>query len=151
MISTYYYAVSLDNPTQTRVASKEEFKRVQSRRDNRPEAEVTPAGDTITGSVPPHRHFPKTGTTWGSPAALGAGEWIAVFSYNENAHQPAAGDMFVDVYDQRTGNKLMSTALPFTGSPNELFKRAVSMEGGYILLPLKASFDSFALWQLPEF
>jgi hypothetical protein len=131
--------------------SKEDFNRVPSKRDNRPIAEVTPVGDTVTGPFPPHRRFSKTGTTWGSPAALGAGEWIAVFSYNEKGQQPGAGDMFVDVYDQRMGNKLMSIALPFAGSPNELFKRAVSIEGGFILLPLNASFDSFALWQLPEF
>ena len=149
IISTYYYAISLDNPTQTRVATKDEFKRVQTRRSDRPNTEPGPAGDTISGPFPPHRRFPKTGTTWGSPAVLIAGEWIAVFSYNEKGRQGAAREIFVDVYDQRMGHKLMMTALPVAISPNELFKHATWIEGGYILLPLNASFDSFALWQLP--
>lgn len=149
VIDTYYYAISLDNPTRTRVVTKEEFKRAQTRRSGRPKTEPGPAGDTVAGPFPPHRQFPKSGTTWGSPAVLIAGEWIAVFSYNENRQQAAAGEIFVDVYDQRMGYKLMTTALPFATSPNELLKHATWIEGGYILLPLNASFDSFALWQLP--
>lgn len=31
----------------------------------------------------------------------------------------------------------------------ELFKNAMWIEGGYILLPLNKSLDSFAFWQLP--
>jgi hypothetical protein len=57
--------------------------------------------------------------------------------------------MFVDIYDQRLGDKFSSTTLPFTVAPNELFKNAIWIEGGYILLPLNKSLDSFAFWQLP--
>jgi hypothetical protein len=57
--------------------------------------------------------------------------------------------MFVDVYDQRLGDKLLSTVLPLTVSPNELFKHALWVEGGYMMLPLDSSLDSFAFWQLP--
>jgi len=74
---------------------------------------------------------------------LSAGEWIAIFSYNTSR------EMFVDVYDQRVGDKLLSTSFPITVDPNELFKNATWIEGGYILLPLNASLDSFAFWQLP--
>ena len=73
---------------------------------------------------------------------LSAGEWIAIFSYSKDS-------LFVDVYDQRLGDKLLSTTLPSTVAPNELFKNAMWIEGGYILLPLNESLDSFALWQLP--
>ena len=143
VVSTYYYALSLDNPTQTRFASKEEWDRSQKVRSERATSATAPAAKTVKGTYPPYRQFPKTGSTWGSPPLLTAGEWIAIFSYSPE------GKMFIDVYDQRIGDKLVSTALPFTVAPNELFKNATWIDGGYILLPLNASLDSFAFWQLP--
>jgi len=107
--------------------------------------------ETITASLPPYRKFPKTGTSWGSPQALSAGDWIAIFSYSEErgARANHAGKLFVDLYDQRLGHKLLATELPYAVAPNELFKRAFWIEGGYIILPLNLSLDSFALWKLP--
>ena len=145
VISSYYYAIRPDNPTQVRFANKAEWDRGRPVRLLK--REMTVVGETVKGAMPPHRRFPKTGTLWGSPPALSAGEWIAVFSYTEDAR--TTGRMFVDVYDERLGHQLSSTTLPFTVSPNELFKRAVWIEGGYVLLPLDASLNSFALWQLP--
>ncbi len=142
VIHTYCYAVSLDNPTQTRFASKEEWERGQKVRSERATSATAPAAEVVKGPYPPNRQFPKTGTTWGSPPMLSAGEWTAIFSYSKDR-------LFVDVYDQRLGDKLLSTALPSTVAPNELFKNAMWIEGGYILLPLNKSLDSFAFWQLP--
>lgn len=143
VVSTYYYTLSLDNPTQTRLASKEEWERAQKVRSDRAKGETAPTAKTVKGTYPPYRQFPKTGTTWGSPPLLTAGEWIAIFSYNQKR------EIFVDVYDQRMGDKLLSTGFPITVDPDELFKNAIWIEGGYILLPLNASLDSFAFWQLP--
>lgn len=142
IVYTYYYAVSLANPTQTRFASKEEWERGQKVRSEPATSATAPAAEVVTGPDPPNRQFPKTGATWGSPPLLSAGEWVAIFSYSKNR-------LFVDVYDQRMGDKLLSTDLPSTVAPNELFKNAMWIEGGYILLPLNESLDSFALWQLP--
>lgn len=141
LISTYYYAVTLDNPTQTRFVNKEEWGRSRSVMNRRATISPEPIDDKVKGTYPPYRQFPKTGATWGSPATLSAGEWIAVCSYSN--------EMFVDIYDQRRGDKLLSTALPLTGSPNELFKHALWVEGGYMMLPLDSSLESFAFWQLP--
>lgn len=148
LISTYYYALALDNPTQTRFASKEEWDRSQSVSNRRASITPEPVGDKVKATYPPNRHFPKSGTTWGSPATLGADTWIAVFSYSP-ANSGRTGAVFVDVYDQRLGDKLLSTALPLTDSPNELFKHALWVEGGYMLLPLNSSLGSFTFWQLP--
>jgi len=144
LISTYYYAVALDNPTQTRFASKEEWDRSRNVSNRRAAISPEPIADKVKGTYPPYRQFSKSGATWGSPATLSAGEWIAVFSYSSDI-----GSMFVDVYDQRLGDKLLSTVLPLTVSPNELFKHALWVEGGYMMLPLDSSLDSFAFWQLP--
>jgi hypothetical protein len=106
-------------------------------------------GKTVKGTIPPYRQFAKSGTMWGSPAVLSAGEWIAILSYSNDAGARAAGTIFVDLYDQRLGHKLLSTTLPFTVSTEKLFQGAIWIEGGYIMLPLNASLDSFAFWRLP--
>ena len=142
-INTYFYALALDDPTHTRSASKEEWDRAQGVTSRRPDGPTEASGETLVGTVPPYRRFPKTGTSWGSPPSLSAGEWIAVFSYNGD------GKVFVDVFDQRLGEKYLSTSLPSTTTPNALFKNALWIDGGYILLPLKPSLDSFAFWRLP--
>ena len=144
VVSTYYYAVSLDNKAQTRFATKEEWDRGQTRRQSSSANAPAPATDKFKHPDWPYREFPKTGTTWGTPPVLAAGDWIALFSYTQ-----AEGNLFIDIYDRLMGDKLLSTTLPFKFSPNDSFKGALSIEGGYILLPLNASLDSFALWQLP--
>jgi hypothetical protein len=149
VINTYYYAVSLDNPTQTRFASKEEWGRARVVRIDRASSPNPPVGKTVKGTIPPYRQFAKSGTMWGSPAVLSAGEWIAILSYSNDAGARAAGTIFVDLYDQRLGHKLLSTTLPFTVSTEKLFQGAIWVEGGYIMLPLNASLDSFAFWRLP--
>ncbi len=146
VIGTYYYALTPDNPTQVRFATKEEWDRGRSVRSNRSKIVETAPEEAVRGFLPPHRQFTKTGTSWGTPPALSAGEWIAVFSYSEGR---PAGKMFIDVYDERLGHKLLSTTLPYTVSPNDLFKGALWIEGGYVLLPLDAARESFAFWQLP--
>jgi hypothetical protein len=152
LISTYYYAVSLEDPTKTRFATKEEWDHAQRARASidRPEAAEGPLKATITGKIPPNRAFPKTGAEWPSVPTLSAREWLAVFSYTPDApNDRSDGKLFVDVYQQRSGEKLLSTTLPFTTAPDKLFKAALSIENKYILLPLNDSLTSFALWRLP--
>ena len=157
-INTYYYTLALDDPTKARFASKEEWDRAQTvttrqadgpaQSDGAAQADgpTAPSGQTVVGTVPPYRHFTKTGPAWGSPPRLSAGEWIAVFSYSGEAPD---GKIFVDIFDQRLGDKYLSTTLPSTNPPNALFKNAIWIDGGYILLPLTSSLDSFAFWRLP--
>lgn len=143
LINTYYYAIALDNLTQARFATKEEFKGARTVSTNRPANSSDPVANTVVSPLPPHRSFSKTGATFGSPQFLLARTWISVFSHDHD-------QMFIDVYDGQLGHKLMTTTLPFTDSPNELFKRALWIEGGYVLLPLDSSIESFALLQLPD-
>ena len=146
LINTYYYAIALDNPTHTRFASKEEWDRGQSVTTRRSDGPLETPRETVVGTVPPYRQFPKTGTAWGSSPRLSAGEWIAVFSYSGAGQD---GKIFVDVFDQRLGDRFLSTSLPSIASPDELLKGALWIDGGYILLPLNPSLDSFSFWRLP--
>jgi hypothetical protein len=150
LINTYYYAVSLKDPTQTRFATKEEWDHAQRATINRPDAAEGPLAESVASKIPPHRPFPKTGASWPSTPALSAREWLAVFSYTpDDPNARSAGNLFVDVYDQASGDKMLSTSLPFTTAPDKLFKAALSIEDDYILLPLNDSLTSFALWRLP--
>lgn len=146
LINTYYYTVSLDNPTLTRFASKEEWDRGQAVTFRRSDIPPETPGETVAGTMPPYRQFPKTGSSWGSPSRLSAGEWIAIFSYSEDRPD---GKIFVDIFDQRLGDNFLSTTLPVAVAPNELLRGALWIDGGYILLPLNSSFESFAFWRLP--
>ena len=145
VFNTYYHAISLNDPTKTRVVNKTDWDRGKELRSQRPEVSSERLEDKMKGTVPPYRQFAKTGATWGSPPVLGANEWLAVFSYSEDQEK-----MFVDLYEQRLGDKLSSTALPITIAPNKLFRNAMWVEGGYLFLPLNTSLDSFAFWRLPD-
>jgi hypothetical protein len=144
VFSTYYYAVSLDDLTQTRFASKEEWERGRVVRSSSYKISLDETMDTMGGKRRAYRPFPKTGASWGSPMALSAGEWIAVFSHTEEA-----GKLFVDIFERRAGNKFSSTEFPYTGSANALFNASVWIEEGYLIVPLNSSFTSFAFWKLP--
>ena len=147
VFSTYYYAVSLDDPAPTRAASKEEWERgrVVSRRA---QISLDEMMETTGGKRRAYRPFPKVGASWGKPQAVSSGGWIAVFSYTQEASK-AAGKMFVDIFERRSGNQFTTTELPYTGSADDLFNAAIWVEGDYLIVPLNTSIDSFVLWSVP--
>ena len=148
LFNTWYYALSLNDLTQTRFTSKEEWNRGRALWTTRSENPTSEVKETITSKLPPHRQVAKTGKLWGSPPSLSGREWLAIFSYDQEGDN-ARNTIYVDLYDQELGDKLLMTTLRVSVSPHELFKRALFMENGYVLLPLNASLDSFALWRLP--
>ena len=149
VLSWYYYAISLDNPTQTRFASKEEFESAGGRGSRRLPAQDDQANDAAARQRPPFRPFPKMGEIAGGSFNSFMGDWTAVFSYTPDAGAKNAGKMFVEIFETRPGNKFSSTEFPYDGSAEVLFKRAVWVDGGYLLVPLNTSLDSFALWRMP--
>ncbi len=148
VFSTYYYAVSLDDRTQARFATKEEWERGRPLSSGRTKISLDDTTETYGGKRRSYRPFPKTGASWGSPQAFRAGQWMAVFSYTPEGARPA-GKLFVDIFEGRSGNKFISTELPYIGSANALFDAAVWIEEGYLILPLDTSINSFVFWKLP--
>jgi hypothetical protein len=140
--NTYYYAISLDDPTQNRLASKEEWESAGIRQSRRLPAEAEKAHQQF-------RPFPKLGEISGGSFYSSIGNWTAVFSYTPNAAAKTSGKMFVEVFETRPGNKFSSTEFPYNGSAEALFKSALWVEGDYLLVPLNTSLDSFALWNMP--
>lgn len=80
---------------------------------------------------------------------MASSDWIAVFSFTPDAESSTSGKIFVDIFEMRPGNKLLTTELPYTGSPVPLFERAFVVEDRFLFLPLNASLESFTLWKLP--
>ena len=148
VLSWYYYAISLDNPTQTRFVSKEEWERAGTRENWRLPNEEEQATESPDSRRQQFRTFPKLGEIAGGSLDY-SGDWTAVFSYTPNAGARDSGKMFIEIFERRPGNKFSSTEFPFTGSAEALFKNAVWVSGGYLLVPLNSSMDSFALWQMP--
>lgn len=149
LFSTYYYAISLDDPTQNRFATKEEWDSAGIRQSRRLPIETEEAKQAAESMRQQFRPFPKLGEISGGSFYSLSGEWTAVFSYTPNAGAKTSGKMFVEVFESRPGNKFSSTEFPYNGSAEALFKDAVWVYGDYLLVPLNASLDSFALWRMP--
>lgn len=148
LFCTYYYAISPDDPTQTRFASKEEWESagrltVRSGLDS-----IDKTYDTTDGPRRTYRPFLRRGAVGDNTLVLST-NWNAVFSYTPDAGSRTSGTMFVEIVETRSGNHLLTKALPYSGSPMPLFEKALAIEGEYLLLPLNTSLESFALWKLP--
>ena len=146
LFSTYYYYISPDDPNQTRFATKEEWMSAGSLTTRRGLVSIDDKNDTTGGPRRAYRQFPKTGTL-GGDVLVGSSDWIAVVSYTPDSS--SSGKMFVDIYEMRPGHKLSATELPYTGSPAKLFDNAFTIDREFLLMPLNASLETFALWKLP--
>jgi hypothetical protein len=147
VLSKYYYALSLNDPSQTRFASKEEWERSRSLRTDHTLLTLNEKVPTTWGDRPEYHPVTKRGTAWCDPKALRANEWIAAFSYTRTSR--SGGEIFIDVYDKSSGFKMSSGEASFEGDANELLKKAFWIEGDYLLIPLNSSLDSFVFWTLP--
>ena len=146
LFSTYYYAISVDDPAQSRFATKEEWDSAGTLMTRRGLESLDKTNETIGGSRRLYRPFPKTGTSGGDVLA-GMSNWIAVVSYTPESN--SSGKMFLDIYEMRAGHKLSTTELSYTGSPDRLFDNAFTIGSDFLIMPLNASLETFALWKLP--
>ena len=149
VFSTYYYALSVDNPTQSRFATKEEWESAQVLTIKRLQSSPDKAVEPIADQRQEQRPFPKAGASLGGSLQSDSGNWTAVFSYTQHAAADKQGKMFVEIFETRPRDKFSSTELPYTGSAPALFAGAMWIQGDYLLVPLNISLDSFALWRLP--
>jgi hypothetical protein len=168
--SDNHFAVSLDGKFRIRNASESEWasavKPVHSYRfiysDENPL--VSDRGVTYKD-----RLYRKTGDSWGTKAALvspGA-RWIAVFSFTSpdkprpalipgfGGNGPGHGDLFIDVYDIASGEKVRGRRAWFGDdgggvSPSLLIGMAVWIEDRYLIAPINSYLQSCFLITLPD-
>ena len=149
VLSTYYYAISLDDLSRSRFASKEEWEKGRSLTSSHRRFSTDGMMETPDGKHRISRPFPRTGASEAYALTSAGNEWAAIFSYTRGADADTAGKMFVDVFETRPGNKFSATEFPYKGSPVPLFDAAVWIEDDYLIVPLSTSFDQIVLWKLP--
>lgn len=172
------YAVSLGD-AQTRPATAEEWERAAPVLHSRhlipanasllAEYKLPPAPTThdAAGVTFRGRRYAKTGAAWGDTVgAVSPGEkWVAVFSYTSKEPPPPSpltipgfsgraeagnGDLFVDVYDAATGEKVLAGSAPFADNvPSMHFSDALWVEDGYLILPTNLTLETCLIGIMP--
>ena len=148
LFSTYYYAISPDDPSHTRFATKEEWESAGKLTIRRGLDALDKPSETGGGTRREFRPFPKTGAL-GNGLLWISSDWGGVLSYTPDSGSSPSGKMFVDIFAMRLGDKLLTTELPYSGSPVPLFEGAFAVEGEYVFMPMNTSLETFKLWKLP--
>lgn len=113
------------------------------------------------------KHYAKTGASWGDTVgAVSPGEkWLAVFSYTSHGPPPpapleipgfsgpaeaGAGDLFVDVYDVATGERVLAGSAAFADNvPSMHFADALWLEDRYLVMPTSLVLDTCLIAVMP--
>ena len=170
--SDNHFAVSLDGQRRIRKASDSEWanatKPMHSYRmvHTWENPQFTDAGFTYKG-----RLYRKTGDSWGNEGALISprAKWIVIFSFTSpdkprpalipgfGGNGPAHGDLFLDIYDLASGNKVLAERARFGDEPNtggqdpsSLFSHSVWIEDRYLIVPLLSYLETCLLIELPS-
>lgn len=104
-------------------------------------------------------NFRKSGTHWGRVMLSPRGKWLAVFSYTGERRrgnflgggEPRVGDVFWDVYDAATGEKVMGRGAKNVEGPASFGGPVAWVEERYVLLPRDTLSQTFLVVTLPEF
>jgi hypothetical protein len=117
------------------------------------------------------RKFPKSGQYWSRRAALVSPhqKWLAVFSYSSpekpreqvekntlpgflgGGTEPGNGELFLDVYNISSGEKILSHHTPYSGfGPSWVFSNALWLEDRFLVMPLDYSSLSCFLGTMPS-
>ena len=168
--SDNHYAVSLDGKLRVRKASDSEWEsatklmhsyRVVNAWEN---PQFTRAGFNYKGRV-----YSKTGESWGNEGALISpnAKWIVVFSFTSpdkprpalipgfGGNGPAHGDIFLDVYDLTSGNKVLAERARFGDEnyagedPSSIFSHSVWIEDRFLIVPLTSYLETCLLVTMP--
>lgn len=177
------YAVSLDGQFKVRRVSRQEWDVAQSVKDAGEKIDAPEENDpgrsgmTKLADRQPYvlykgKQFTKTGESWSGPGALASqnGKWVAVFSHTSEKVKSGpdilpgmggggtgvgSGEMFVDVYDASTGEKVMAGRAPHRGGlqPGTAFYKSLWVGGRYLVVPLDLATgpgDSYLIGVLPD-
>jgi len=148
-----FNAVSLDGKFTVRPATKPEWEQAQRLIHTRQEDSLRDITITEEGVLYRGRKYAQRSQVVAQTVALPSrgGKWLAVFSdTSKDSKRPGipgfsgggrtAGELFVDVYDTSSGEKILAGSAPHRGGsePNALFSHALWIEDRYLILPLDA-------------
>jgi len=173
--SDTYFAVNIDGQTQIKKVTEAEWNAGQKMLHSyyfianydpqlppKDGEQVTPEGVKYNG-----RLYRKAGETWGSEVALVSPRKtrIAIFSYTSRAKisksliglqntEPGSGEVFLDVYDLSSGEKVGAARAPFGKpdgfAPSLLFTSSFWLEDRYIVMPLHWELSKCLIGVFPD-
>jgi hypothetical protein len=139
-----FYAVNPADLSSVRSATKEEWRRA-TRISGRPKRLFPHAQDDSKSEVFEYKGhaYGKASEHWGSVLLSPGGRWLAVYSYSGQntpvflfgGGVPREGDIFWDVYDAKTGEKVLSWNARSVRNPALLDGGAVWAGENYLIMP----------------
>jgi len=155
--SDEFYAVTVDGKFRVRRAGAEEWQRAEQLPNTRHDIHYNkympdPLTHTDEEVIHHGKKYRRSGTFWPNTLALvsTSGAWLAVFSYSSSAkprtswspldggmpEEPTPGQMFVDVYDTSSGQRVQTNTFRYDSSPSSLFSGAKWFGDDYLIVPL---------------
>lgn len=157
------FAVAFNSDFRVRRADRGEWERAGRRVSTKPHWKMIEQRPEVEKTEFTYRglRYAKRGEHWGSPVLLSpSGKWLALFSYSGRktkpdlifgGGEPRRGDVFWDVYDTLTGERVASWEARGVSSPAS-FRRAEAWLGErHLLVPADARAESYVVFTLPEF
>ena len=154
--SNNFFAVSLDGQFKVRNSSVEEWDKAD--RPPNVKYDVFSVKAKVKGDEVEFggKSYKKSGRSWETIAALPSPDLrrLAVFSHTSGKDQPSfgflggggrgEGEMFIDVFDVSSGEKLLSGHFPHRGGaePHEFFDTTVWVGNHYLIVPLPNYIDA---------
>lgn len=147
------YAVSLDGRFSARPASESEWNQAEPVAKSQKPLAIPPGQTSPAKSAHFHgKDFVKSGESWGVALPSPDERWIALLSYtspesppkNETifkyvggGNEPQRGEIFLDVYDAASGEKILAGRSKYSRlGPSMLFAVALWADSRFFILPL---------------
>jgi hypothetical protein len=153
------YAVSLDDTSRVRAASKQEWDSAE-KVSLRPKQVFPNSLDDSKLEAFDYRgrKYPKAGEHWGGALLSPGGRWLAVYSYSGEKTQgnflggdtPREGGVYWDVYDVNTGEKVLSWHAESVYGPGVLKEGAVWVGEEYFVMPLSSALQECVIGILSD-
>ncbi len=102
--------------------------------------------------------YAKSSEHWGTVTVSPGGRWVAIYSYSgENAPVflwsgglPREGDIFWDVYDSNSGEKVLSWTAKSVGNPGLLGQGTIWVQDRYLVMPFDSIMKGCVIGIMPQ-
>lgn len=154
-----FYAVNLNDAFRVRPAGKQEWERAK-RISLRPQKLFPNLQEDLKLAAFAYREhkFGKSGEHWGTVILSPGKRWLAVYSYSGQntpgflfgGGVPREGDIYWEVYDMNTGEKVMSWYAKSARGPALLSEGAVWASEDYLIMPFDSNLQTCVIGVLPR-
>lgn len=154
-----FYAVRLSPAVQLRRLTRTEWRHASPISDQAVELSPELADDIESRTVKYQgREYAKTAEHLGRALLSPSGHWIAVFSFSGQVRPgnlfmsglPREGDIYWDVYDTRSGERVLAWSARMVLSPALLAEAALWIDDKYLVMPFGGILQSCVIGELPR-